>query len=43
MLPKDFAANTAFCPEAGTLPLEPPPEPSVTGLQEWVQNPVQAP
>jgi beta-lactamase regulating signal transducer with metallopeptidase domain len=25
-LPKDVVANTAFCPDAGTLPLEPPPE-----------------
>ena len=26
-LPKDLVANAAFCPEAGTLPLAPPPLP----------------
>jgi bla regulator protein blaR1 len=27
-LPKDLVANAAFSPDAGTLPLEPPPEPA---------------
>src|SRR5262249_39761160 len=26
-VPKDIVATPAFCPDAGTLPLEPPPEP----------------
>ena len=43
-LPKDVVATAAFCPDAGTLPLVPPPEPApppspVLPLgPEWVQR-----
>jgi WD40 repeat protein len=32
-LTKDLVATTAFCPDAGTLPLEPPPEPAPPPLE----------
>jgi hypothetical protein len=43
-LTKDLVANTAFCPDAGTLPLEAPPLPSppITTL-EWVHKTEQLP
>jgi len=37
-LSKDLVANAAFCPDAGTLPLEPPPEPSPLFLPELTQR-----
>jgi len=42
-LPKELVANTAFCPDAGTLPLAPPdpviPQPGL----EWAQRAAQFP
>jgi bla regulator protein BlaR1 len=42
-LSKDLVANTAFCPDAGTLPLQPPPLPSPQTIPEWVQKSGQLP
>jgi beta-lactamase regulating signal transducer with metallopeptidase domain len=42
-LPKALVATAAFSPDAGTLPLEPPPEPEPPAVPEWVPNPVQIP
>jgi bla regulator protein BlaR1 len=42
-LSKDLVANTAFCPDSGALPLEPPPLPSPQILPEWVQKTAQSP
>lgn len=42
-LPKDIVATTAFCPDAGALPLEPPPEPSPQPVPEWAQKAGQLP
>jgi WD40 repeat protein len=42
---KDLVANTAFCPDAATLPLEPPPLPdtSLLTVPELVQKSGQSP
>jgi hypothetical protein len=48
-LPKQLVASAAFSPDAGTLPLEPPPElappPSLVTppVQEWIQRAGQFP
>jgi beta-lactamase regulating signal transducer with metallopeptidase domain len=43
-LTKDVVASAAFSPDAGTLPLEPPPEPTPPPTAvDWPQNPVSLP
>ncbi|HJZ60287.1 MAG TPA: hypothetical protein VKE74_35415, partial [Gemmataceae bacterium] len=48
-LPKDLVATTAFCPDAGVLPLAPPPEvapppsPILPSAQEWAPRIGQPP
>ncbi len=43
VLPKDLVATAAFSPEAGTLPLEPPPEPEPPEVPDLVPRPGQVP